>query len=149
MVKVLRIEKQIIKKLYESNGLLGNVEHIYHNGFYLKSKNGDLLYFQSGKWLQSPFSVVLDVDVHRWISDVSLTQGDVFCIDNEQIYSSTNRNVKLRVHEPRVVDLTNTVVIDSYEQDEILLMAQEIVNRLLSCGRNEGVLATLEIFKRN
>lgn len=147
MINILRIEKQIYKQIYDHKELLGQVEHIYNNGFDIVSENGDLLYFQGEKWLQSPFSIVLDADLNRWIADVSLSKGDVFCIDGERIYSLNNRNVNLHIHEPTVIDLKNTTTFNSYSKNDIVSWAQEIVDRLLPKGRFEGLLATLEILK--
>jgi len=149
MINVVRIDKQVYRKLSDCKGELGQVEHIYNNGFHMVTENGDLLYFQGEKWLQSPFSIGLDVDVNRWIDDVSLSKGDVICVDGERIYSLNNRNLNLYVHGPTILDLINTQTFSSYSTNTVLLWAQEIVDRLLALARFDGLLATLDILKNH
>jgi len=147
MINIVRIEKHLYETVCDRKGLLGHVEQIYHTGFHVTTGTGDIVYFQGGPWLQSPFSIVLDGDVNRWMSDVSLSHGDTLCIDGDGIHSSNNAHVKLRIHEPEVIDLQHTAIFTAFDESSILSWAQEIVHRLSSYGRCEGVLATLGIFK--
>jgi hypothetical protein len=148
MINAVRMDKQVYEKFHDRKDVLGHVEHVYNNGFQVISEHGDLLYFQGGKWLQSPFSVVLNVDVNRWIADVSLSTGDVICIDGELIYSLNNANVNVLVHEPTVIDLRKTQTFNSFSKNNILSYAQDIVDKLLLLGRFEGLLTTLDVLKK-
>jgi hypothetical protein len=147
MINLVRIEKHLYEELSDIDGFLGQVEQIYNSGFHITAKNGDLLYFQGEKRLQSPFSLALDVDVNRWISDVSLSIGDAFSIDRERIYSLTNRYVSVSILQPIVIDRRNADAGASSDREAMGACPREIIGRLLLKGRFDGLLGVLEVLK--
>lgn len=145
MINVVRVERQLYRELSDIEGYLGRVEQIYNHGFHITSPNAGLIYFQGEKWLQSPFSIALDVEVDRWMSTVSLSTGDDLFITRGRIYSSTNRDVLFSIYDPKVVDLRLSAAPDSRDRQAMGAQVREIVGRVLLKGRSDGLLRVLEM----
>jgi hypothetical protein len=146
MINVVRVEKQLYRELSDIEGYLGRVEQIYNRGFHITSPNTGLIYFQGENWLQSPFSIALDVEVDRWMSAVSLYPGDDFSIGRGRIYSSTNRDVLFSIDDPKVVDLSPAAIWDSHDREAMGVRVREIAGRVLLKGRSDGLLRVLGMF---
>jgi hypothetical protein len=143
MINVVRVESQLYRELSDIEGYLGRVEQIYNHGFHITSPIAGLVYFQGGKWLQSPFSIALDVEMDRWMSAVSLSPGDDFFIGSGRICSSTNRDVLLSINDPKVVNLRPAATFDSHDREAMGAWVRQVAGRVLLKGRSEGLLRIL------
>lgn len=146
-MKAIRLENSLYERLLKSKGPLGKVEWIYPQGFYVLGSDGQPIYFQEGKWLDIPFSIVLDCSLERWIKKVFLTKGDHFFRKGSLICRWPENNCHIRLLPEEVINLNRALYNSPPGPGVIKSWIQYLTQEILSRGQFEGMGGSIVLLK--
>jgi len=147
-IQIVKIEKRLSHDLIATSGYVGRVSHIYQNGFDLLRNGGRLIHLRNGKWLASPFGMILDRPVGEWIRRVSLKVGDVFHRQDRWLQRETGERGIISFDLVEVIDLQKILSPTPPGPETLKAWIQILAENILQTGRFEGIGGSLILLKR-
>lgn len=143
--QILRIEQGLYKEFLNCSGVIGEVGQIYQNGFDLIRKDGAIIHFRGEKWLHSPFGVVLDQPVSRWIEQVFLKEGDIFEIKDKLLQRRDKGVCSIKLDPYFIINLKRTLSFHPPESETLIFRIQLLCEEIFKARRFEGMAGLLSL----
>jgi hypothetical protein len=143
--QVLRIGQGLYEELLNNSGVIGRVGQIYPKGFDLIREDEAIIHFRGGTWLHSPFGIVLDQPIPKWVERVSLREGDIFERKGRLLQRRTRDGCSIQLTPYYIVDLKRTLRLCPPEQEICLSKIQLLSEEIFKCSRFEGMAGVLSL----
>ena len=148
LVNIKRIDRRLYQKMVNCSGFFGRVVQIYSKGFDLITKDGGLVYFRQGKFLSTPFEVILDLPIEKLHTYVSLKEGDIFYRREDFLLQRTENGCAIMLKPRRIIDLKRTLCFSPPGFEILLRSIQLLIRQILKCGKFNGMAGNLVLFKK-
>ena len=145
MVGIIRIEKTFYRELLSCSNFLGKIGQIYQKGFDLVKEDGRLIHFRGGTWLHSPFGVVLDQPIPKWVEGVSLREGDIFERKGRLLQRRTRDGCYIQLNPSYIVDLKRTLRFRPPQRETLLYEIQLLSEEIFKWSRFGGMAGALSL----
>jgi hypothetical protein len=144
-VHILRIGQGLYQELLNYPGVIGRVGQIYQKGFDLIREDGAIIHFRGGTWLHSPFGVVLDQPIPKWVEGVSLREGDIFERKGRLLKRRTRDGCSIQLNPSYIVDLKRTLRFRPPRRETLLSEIQLLSEEIFKWSRFEGMAGALSL----
>jgi hypothetical protein len=143
--QILRIEQGLYKELLNCSGVIGRVGQIYQKGFDIIRGDELIIHFRGDTWLHSPFGVVIDQPIPKWVESVSLREGDVFERTGRLLQRRTRDGCYIQLNPYYIVDLKRTLCFRPPERETLLFEIQLLSEEIFKWSRFEGMAGVLSL----
>lgn len=143
--QILRIGQGLYRELLNDSGVIGRVGQIYQMGFDLIREDESIIHFRGDTWLHSPFGVVIDQPIPKWVEDVSLREGDIFERKDSLLQRRTRNGCSIQLTPSSIVDLKRTLRFGPPQREALLSEIQLLSEKIFKGGKFEGMAGTLSL----
>ena len=143
--QILRIERGLYKELLNCSGVIGRVGQIYQKGFDIIRDYELIIHFREGSWLHSPFGVVIDQPIPKWVESVYLREGDVFERTGRLLHRRTRDKCSIQLNPNYIIDLKRTLCFRPPERETLLSEIQLLSQEIFKWNRFEGMAGVLSL----
>jgi hypothetical protein len=143
--QILRIEQGLYQELLNYSGVIGRIGQIYPKGFDLIREDEAIIHFRGGTWLHSPFGIVLDQPIPKWVERVSLREGDIFEREGRLLQRRTRDRCSIQLTPYYIVDLKRTLRSCPPERETVLSKIQLLSEEIFKWSRFEGMTGVLSL----
>jgi hypothetical protein len=144
--RIIRIEKGLFTEIERISGLLGCVGQIYQNGFDVVRVDEWVIHFRGEPFLHSPFGVVIDQPIRKWIDKVSLNRGDVFLKRDHVLVREGYKDVNIELNAKYIINLRKKLYPSPPDPKTLRFFIKVLCNEILLSRRFDGVAALLHLF---
>jgi hypothetical protein len=146
VLRVWRIEKRMYERLINAAETSAKVGHIYENGFDLIQQDNRIIHFRTGKRLAAPFAVLVAGEISKWKKDVTLKEGDLFCLRTPFLCRVTYPDCRICLDPVQIIDLKRTLPY-SPSADVLVVWLEVLIEEIARKGKPEGIGGTLTLLQ--
>jgi hypothetical protein len=148
IAQIVRIEQRLYREILNHSGVAGRVGQIYQKGFDLIREDEAIIHFSGGPWLHSPFGVVLDQPIPKWVDGFSLREGDIFEKKGRLLRRRARDACSIHLGPSYIVDLRRTLCFYPPKWETVLPEIQLLTEEIFKLNRFEGMAGTLSLLAK-
>jgi hypothetical protein len=142
-LQVTRLEANLYERFSRNDQFSGTVMWIYSAGFYMLGADQRPVYFQPGRWLTAPFTILTDSSFNEWVEKTSLQKGDRFYKKGSSLYRQPGNGCHIEFAPLELVDLGRALCSAPPLEETLRKWTRDLVQAVMGWGRFEGLAGAL------